>query len=90
MPKKRNEFAEMHEAMKRWVAKRGRAGWSSKAEERAAHRVQMSLWACANNDPIPPAILRAVAEAVLECAAVEMPPRLIEMAKAALGRTSGD
>jgi hypothetical protein len=62
MPKKRNEFAETHKTMKAWVAKRDREGWSSQAEERSARRVLMSLWACANNDPVPPTILKGLAE----------------------------
>jgi hypothetical protein len=32
--------------------------------ERAAGRVQCGLWACANNSPVPPALLRGLAEDV--------------------------
>lgn len=56
------DYAAAHRAMVRWIRAQQAAGWPSPEMERAALRVSCGLYACARNNPIPPVILRGLAE----------------------------
>ena len=46
-----HEFAVIHREIKACFDRQQRAGWQSPEVQRAATRVLLDLWACANNDP---------------------------------------
>ena len=58
----KNQFTEMHAAMKALVEKQERDGWQSPEVERCSKRLLKTLWMCANNEMVPQSVIQGLAE----------------------------
>lgn len=62
----KEDYTELHKAMKALVEAQDKAGWQSPEIERLSRRIVLYLWTCANNNPVPEVILRGMREEMAE------------------------